>query len=214
MHGRYYELQGVARDPATGALACNSLARQTNVTTPGTRGHFATWTSGPGGSNPKSSDSTYESAAWGIQGSGLPYAPGVLTLADVQRGYVNHALLLEVYNAKSGAHVWPAQRSDGTAGSTDPASRLIEGERFRWPAAEEIDMSWHPILQLIVQAGRDHGIILTDKTLNCLAFRCAPSVQAAGYFAGTSGAGVLTPCPWGDLQLQSVGSDTVQTPTS
>lgn len=202
-NGTYWELQAAHQDPITGAWSCNFGGRVTNANgTP--NGHYVQFTSGPVG--------TYQLASWGTQGSGLPYWPGELTLTDCQRNRVDHALLLEVYDARSGGHVWPASRADGGAGSTNPAYALQEGMRLRLPAGYTIPATLHPICQLAIQAVRDYGFVITDRTLNGLAIRATPSSSA--YLDGTADFAVLAGFPWQDLQLLAVGNDTTQTLTS
>lgn len=186
---------------------CNSLSRMSNANTRAT-GHFVDWTSGPGGSTPGATYSTWESQYWGIQGSGLPYAPGVLTLEDIQRGSVNHALLLEVVDAASGVHPWPAARSDGGAAAGSSAATLAEGMWLRLPASFTIDPAWSLITRLYAQAARDYGLLITDRTEFCLSVRCEPAAQP--YVDDAH----LTSFPWSSLQCTLAGSDTTWHPTS
>lgn len=210
--GRYDELQGLRIDPTTGAYSCNYWGRMTGVNTR-TQPHYVTWQYS--GYDPRGfatdPDSTYEDQNWGVQGSGIPYAPGVLTLADVQRNYVDHALLLEVVDARKGARVWPAvARSDG--GLT--TSNIIEGMRGRFPAGYTIPSGLHPLCALLVQGVRDRGLVITDRTSNVLCFRAAPSIGAAGYLGSAHDYDVLAGFPWQDLEMLAVGNDTTQTPTA
>jgi hypothetical protein len=184
---------------------CNSLDRMSNANTRGT-GHFIDWVGGPGGSTPGATYSTYESKFWGIQGSGLPYAPGILTLEDIQRGSVNHALLLEVVDAASGVHPWPAARSDGGAAAGSQAATLAEGMWLRLPANFEINPAWSLITRLYAQGARDYGLLITDRTEFCLSVRCEPAAQSHVDDAH------LTNFPWGSLQCLAVGSDAVWHP--
>lgn len=203
--GTYWEMQAAHKNPTTGAWSCSFGGKVTNANgTP--NGHYVQYVTGPSG--------TYQSSSWGTQGSGLPYWPGVLSLLDCARGRVDHALLLEVYDARSGGHVWPASRSDGAAGSTNPAYALQEGMRLRLPPGYSTPAGLHPICQLEVQAASKFGIVVTDRTLSGLGMRATPSVRAGGYVGSTADFDVLDGFPWGDLQLLAVGSDTNQTPTS
>jgi hypothetical protein len=131
--GRYYELWKASVVVDSSGVEHWSAAngcRMTGVNND-THGHTGNWVAS--GENPAGyatdPDSTYQLAGWGIQGSGLPYLPGVLTVADCRRGFGDHALLLEVVNA-SAKHVWPASRTDGTGSnpvqesSPSPATRV------------------------------------------------------------------------------------------
>lgn len=201
--GRYYELQGVRIDPVTGAYSCNFAARAVGVNT-SNAGRFVNWTAS--GEDPSGyatdADSTYQLQVWGAQGSGLPYWCGVISAEDIKRGSIDHALLLEVVDAKSGAHVWPAvARSDGGSAT----SALIEGQRGRLPANYTIPSGHDELETMIIKAWMKYGFVITDRTLSSLAHRMVPS---AGF--GNRSLNL----PWGDVQLLVVGSDTNQTPTS
>lgn len=204
LKGTYWEMQAARQDPSSGAWSCNFGGRVTNANgTP--NAHYVQYVTGAAG--------TYQASSWGVQGSGLPYWPGVLSLTDCVRGYADHALLLEVYDARAGGHVWPASRSDGGAGSTNADYAICEGMRLRLPAGYAIPQAAHPVCQFAVQAARDYGLVITDRTLSGLALRAAPSVAAAGFLGGTADYDVLAAFPWSDLQLLAVGSDANQTPT-
>jgi hypothetical protein len=205
--GYMWELQGFRWVTPGVQWACNSLSRMSAVNTR-SNGHFVTWTaSGVDWRNPGHTYSTYELGSWGIQGSGLPYAPGVLSMADIRRGYVNHALLLEVYDAAAGGHVWPAARGDGGAGRSNEDAVLCEGMWLRLPAGYVIPAGLDPITSLYVQAARDFGILITDRTLSCLAVRAMPSCAAA---IGSDNH--LINFPWSDLQCTVPGNDTTWHP--
>lgn len=205
--GFMWELQGF-RWVTPGVLwACNSLSRMSGVNTRAT-GHFINWTSsGSDWQHPGHTYSTYELGSWGIQGSGLPYAPGVLTMADIRRGEADHVLLLEVYDALAGGHVWPAARGDGGAGPVNEAHVLSEGMWVRLPADYVIPDGLDPITLIYVKAAVKFGILLTDRTLSCLAVRAMPSCAAA---IGDNNH--LVSFPWADLQTLAPGSDAVWHP--
>ena len=50
---------------------------------------------------------------WGATATGLPLIGGLMTIADLKRGYINHALAIAVPQATQGVFSWPAQRTDG-----------------------------------------------------------------------------------------------------
>lgn len=196
--GEYWELQGAHL--IGDVWHCNFGGKMTNVF--GSRqGHYVNYTSGPAG--------TYELNSWGEQGSGLPMWPGEITPEDIERGYCDHAILLEVIDALKGAHVWPAvARSDGGLAS----SNLIEGQRYCLPVGTPIDPSWHPVLQCVVRTLILHGCFITDRTANNLCFRATP--ECGAYLGSTPDYEVLAGLPWGNLQLLVPGSDTNPVPTS
>jgi len=55
---------------------------------------------------------------WGSTAISAPAIAGVMTIAELQSGQIDHALAVEAPEACAGWYAWPAQRSDGV--STDP----------------------------------------------------------------------------------------------
>lgn len=205
--GFMWEMQGCHWITPGVLLGCNSLSRMSGVNTR-SGGHFVSWVTGPGGTTPSAVYSTWESNGWGTQGSGLPYAPGLVTRKDVLTGHVDHAILLEVYDAAANAHVWPALfRSDGGAAAGTAAANLIEGMWLRLPPGLVIDASWPLMDRLYAQAARDFGMIITDRTLSCLGVRMAEDAHDLDddYH--------LVDFPWGSLQALAVGADPPASPT-
>lgn len=205
--GYMWELQGF-RWVTPSVAACNSLSRMSGIMTR-TQGHFVDWQfSGVDYKNPGHTYSTWEAAAWGIQGSGLPYAPGVITQRDIQRGQIDHALLLEVIDGAKGAHVWPASRSDLGNTATLSEQVLAEGMWLDLDRDFAIPTNLDPITTMVIEGVREHGLIITDRTLNCVAVRCTPECQPLISDAH------LTGFPWGSLRCLQPGSDSVWHPTA
>lgn len=203
LKGRLYELYGLQN--TNGAWSASFGTRLYGINdTPGCR-QYSAQSYKDYATNP---DSLFARPSWGVQGSGIPYAPGVLTKADCDRGYVDHMLLLETVNAKAGGFVWPALKDDGNI--HDSMFPVKEGQCYRFAPSYQINSSWPYLLQLIVQAVRDHGCIITDRS-SCLAFRAAPS--ASSYLGTLASWQILNSFPWGDLQLLAVGTDTNPVPT-
>lgn len=205
--GRLFELYGVrVTENPDGTLAYSASfgTRLYNVNDTSRPRQYSNQVPKDYATNP---DSLFCRPSWGVQGSGLPYSPGVLTLADCQRGHVDHALLLEVVDARAGGFVWPALKDDGDSHvGTFPVK---EGQRYRFPADYPVDSKLHPLARLQVQALRDYGCVVTDRS-SCLAFRIAPSAKP--YLGSSASWQVLNGFPWADLQLLAVGSDSTPTP--
>lgn len=206
--GFMWEFQGAHWITPGVLLGCNSLSRMAGVNNR-SGGHFVSYVGGPGGSTPAALYSTWESNNFGTQGSGLPYAPGMLTRKDILTGHVDHALLLEVFDAAAGVHVWPAMtRSDGGAAAGTPAANLVEGMWLRLPPDTIIDASWPLMDRLYAQGARDYGVIITDRTLSCLGFRMATDAFDLDddYH--------LLHFPFGSLQALAIGADPPSTPAT
>jgi hypothetical protein len=99
---------------------------------------------------------------FGASASGLAVAGGMVSLADVRRGSIDHALTLAVVDAAPWNVVsWPAQRSDGSPGST---SLIAEGTRFRLDPSVNVDaLALTPVAKMVAKAAQQYGFIVTDK---------------------------------------------------
>lgn len=194
--GEYIELGNVSLQ--ADGLHASAFGRAANCNMD-TGGHYGNWTaSGYDPQNPSDPNSTYEVAGEGVQGSGLPYMPGVISVADFQRGYIDHAVHIAVAHAAPG-HVGAAQKDDGD----DPSTLVKEGMHFRLAAGYTAG-GVHWICEMLIAAAARYGIVVTDKTAYAghpgnLAFRAAPS--AAPFFGGLSGGTVLAGFPWSHLEL-------------
>ena len=102
------------------------------------------------------------SSSWGATASSLPQSAGVITLADVQRGEIDHALAVNLPYPCQGIYSWPAQRTDG-AGT---ASNCIpEGAHLRLNPSLDIPALHLPtFVQMMAEAAQRYGIIVRDQT--------------------------------------------------
>lgn len=211
--GRYYELGNLKPNvDASGRehWSCYYGGRLYRVNGVDRRGHFVDWM-GSSAYRPgvwTDPDSTYTEKGWGVQGSGVPYMPGVITAGDLSRGIVDHIALLETAFTSPATPWWPAFRSDGNQ-SGNP---LRYGMRLRLRPGYPVPEGLHPICQAIIRGASRNGLLITDQTSSCLAMRVAPS--AASYLGGVPSWQVLNGFPWADLQLLAVGSDSNPVPTS
>jgi hypothetical protein len=99
---------------------------------------------------------------FGASASGLAVAGGMVSLADMRRGSIDHALTLAIVDAAPWNVVsWPAQRSDGSPGST---SLIAEGTRFRLDPSVNVDaLALTPVAKMVAKAAQQYGFIVTDK---------------------------------------------------
>jgi hypothetical protein len=99
---------------------------------------------------------------FGATATGLPVAGGMVSFADVRRGSIDHAVALTIVEPASWRVVsWPAQRSDGTPGSTAP---IAEGTRFRLDPSINVDaLNLTPIAKMIAKAAQRYGFIVIDR---------------------------------------------------
>jgi hypothetical protein len=102
------------------------------------------------------------SGGFGASASGLAVAGGVVSFADVRHGSIDHALALAIVDAAPWRIVsWPAQRSDGSSGSSSP---IAEGTRFRLDPSVDVDrLNLTPVAKMVAKAAQQYGFIVTDK---------------------------------------------------
>ncbi len=154
------------------------------------------------------SGNVLESNTWGATASSLPLAAGLITLADLASGQINHAIALNVPQAAAGVYDCPAQRTDGQ--DTSPGA-IPEGAHFRLdPTLDLSTLTMPSITRMIAQAAQSYGLIVNDQTNSDVAFRAedpTPLIQAgqpnpyATYFGGRSPSQFLVSFPWSHLQL-------------
>jgi hypothetical protein len=147
------------------------------------------------------------SYAWGATATSLPVAGGVMRLAELRHGRIEHALAMNVPTARRGAFAWPAQRSDGIGSAAD----LPEGARLRIdPALDLSSLGLPPLTLAIAEAAQRYGILVRDQTGagNGVSFFGQPGgegerpyARAGGYFGGMNPTELLADFPWADLQV-------------
>jgi hypothetical protein len=107
-----------------------------------------------------STDPGYFPAPVGATGSGLPLVGGLMRIAELQAGRIDHVLALAIPAAKAGDHVWPAQRTDGSA--TSPAA-IPEGTRFRLDPAVDVNALGLPaVARVMALAAQRYGVVVRD----------------------------------------------------
>lgn len=99
---------------------------------------------------------------FGASASGLAIAAGMITLDDVRRGSINHAMTMAVIDAARWDKVsWPANRSDGISMR---ANTVMEGQRLRLDP--RLDLSRYaltPFGRMVAEAAQKYGFIVADK---------------------------------------------------
>jgi hypothetical protein len=143
---------------------------------------------------------------WGASATSLSIAGGLITLEDLERGEIDHALAISVPDTRAGVYASPAERTDGL--STAPES-LPEGAHLRLDPNLDLASLHLPRLTLMMaEAAQRYGIFVRDTASN-LAFYAQdptptgtdPYTAAHGYFEGKSASQLLASFPWSHLQL-------------
>jgi len=143
---------------------------------------------------------------WGAAASSLSIAGGLITLEDLERGQINHALAIALPNVRAGVYASPAERTDG--GSTEPLS-LPEGAHLRLDTSLDLASLHLPKLTLMIaEAAQRYGIVVMNKAAEPVFYAqdpiptgTEPYTGAHGYFEGKSPAHLLEAFPWKYLQL-------------
>lgn len=143
---------------------------------------------------------------WGDSSTSMGVIGGLITLEDLERGFINHALQMAIPNGRAGVWAWPAQRSDGT--SSNPLSLPLGAHLRLDPGLDlsKLRMPW--ITRLIAQAAQRYGIFVFNRSRD-VSFNAEdptrtgtdPYRAPSGYFEGMYPGEILSFFPWGHLQL-------------
>jgi hypothetical protein len=145
-----------------------------------------------------------QTANWGATATGLPLLGGLVTEADLQRGYINHALAINLVETDKAYWSWPAQRTDGDYWSTG-ITPIPEGTRFRLPPTLNIaSLNLPPIDRMLAQAAQKYGMVVADKGPIVAFFGEDPKTIGSNpwpaEFQNQYPNNVLAKFPWGDLE--------------
>lgn len=143
---------------------------------------------------------------WGTSATSLPLVGGLMTIDELKRGEINHALSLSIPNPRAKVFSWPAQRTDGA--STDPNS-LPEGTRLRLDPNLDLNaLHLAPMTLMIAKAAQRYGIVIRD-TSGVISFNAEdptptgtdPYSGSDGLFGGQNPRQLLATFPWQHLQV-------------
>jgi hypothetical protein len=114
-------------------------------------------------SNPGYFTHSGQTTNWGATATGLPLLGGLITDADLKRGYINHALAISLVETARATWSWPAQRTDGGY-FTSGISPAPEGTRFRLdPSLNIASLNLPPIDRMLAKAAQTYGMVVRDK---------------------------------------------------
>ena len=139
---------------------------------------------------------------FGATASGLPLVAGLITLEELKDGRIDHALALALPDAKAGAFVPPANRTDGTYSGPHA---IPEGTRFRLPADLDVQaLGLPPVARMIAAAAQRYGIVVRDRAGSVAFYAEDPTPTGNAVLrerlAGQSPAEALARFPWNRLQ--------------
>ncbi len=117
------------------------------------------WSASWGNALPIESNGIYP-GGYSARGSGFGLLLGVITPEDLERGYIDHALLFSYDYGKAGGAVPPATESDGT---DTHAWAIPEGARLQLDPNLNLDsLNLTPYERIIARALQEYGMILGD----------------------------------------------------
>jgi hypothetical protein len=152
---------------------------------------------------------------WGVSASSLSLVGGLISLEDLAKGQINHALSMSIPNVRAGVYASPAQRSDGKSGG--PLS-LPEGAHLRLnPNLDLAALHLPRVTLMIAEAAQRYGIFVRDGAGN-VTFQAQDPVPTgtepykgpSGYFEGKTPQELLASFPWSHLELLKMELHTVQ----
>lgn len=175
-------------------------------------GSGSSWSAGWGGRMQNVSGSTgiYPDKMGGTATS-VPLVAGLLTLDELERGEINHALALAVPNPRKGHCVAPIHREDGT--SSDP-NALPEGAHLRLPASLDVEaMNVPEATKVIARAAQRYGMILRDKSGSVSLYGEDPRPSGRydvyeKFFGGLQPDEIMEQFPWDQLQVLEMDLNT------
>jgi hypothetical protein len=144
--------------------------------------------------------------SWGGSASSLSIAGGLITLEDLRKGEINHALAIGLPKVRAGVYAAPAERTDGD--SPNPMA-LPEGAHLRLdPSLELWKLHLPPLTLMIARAAKRYGIFVRDIAGNVTFYAQDPVTTGGDPYAGPNGffedtypARLLSAFPWTHLQL-------------
>ncbi len=145
-------------------------------------------------------------SSWGTSATSMGVVGGLITLEDLERGVINHALEMAIPNARAGVFAAPAQRSDGR--TADPLA-LPEGAHLRLdPELDLMALHLPPLTLALARAAQRYGIFVTNLAANVSFFAQDPTPTGSepyrgpgGFFEGSFPQALLSRFPWSHLQL-------------
>ena len=146
-----------------------------------------------------------ERTHWGVTATHLVKLGGLMTLRELQRGRVDHALAIAIPEARRGVWAWPAT---GTDGKSDDVHAIPEGTRFRLDPELDVDaLDVPPMTRVIARAAQRYGLVVNNQG-GAVSFH-AEDVTRMGHdpylplLDGLTPAHIAHAFPWEHLQALS-----------
>ncbi len=143
---------------------------------------------------------------WGVTATSLALAGGTMTISELERGQIDHALALSLPTVRAGVFASPAERTDGSDRSS---TALPEGARLRLDPRLNVNSIPMPRLtRMIAEAAQRYGIIVRDYA-GIVSFAAQdpepgtpnPYGGPHGLYAGMYPSQLLASFPWRHLEV-------------
>ncbi len=143
---------------------------------------------------------------WGASASSLSEVGGLISVEDLERGEIDHALSVSLPDIRAGVYSLPARRTDGRSRSPQA---LPEGAHLRLnPDLNLASLRLPRLTMMIAQAAQRYGIYVKDGAQNVtfdaqdpVSLGSNPYTGAKGYFEGELPEQLLASFPWSQLEL-------------
>jgi hypothetical protein len=143
---------------------------------------------------------------WGASASSLSIAGGLITLEDLEKGQINHALAIALPKVRAGEYSSPAERTDG---QSIESTSLPEGAHLRLdPTLNLAGLGLPHLTLMMAEAAQRYGIFVRDSAAEPVFYGQDPTptgtnpyTGANGWFEGKSPQQLLESFPWSHLQL-------------
>jgi hypothetical protein len=150
---------------------------------------------------------------FGASATGLPFAGGQVTIAELRRGEIDHVIGIALVDAASWETVsWPANRSDGYNPDHAP-NRIAEGQRFRLdPTINVARLKMSRVARVVATAAQKYGFVVWDKAgAVSLRFENPLDFTVIGepdpypdLFRGVPAYAILNGIPWDRMQFLAI----------
>jgi hypothetical protein len=138
----------------------------------------------------------------GATATSLPLAGGLVTLADLRAGRIDHALAMAIPASRASVWAFPAQRTDGNVRSADA---IPAGARFRIDPSVNIDSLHLPrFTAMLARAAQQYGIYVRDTSPVVTLYAEDPQATRSNPWPaafGGSPSALLRRFPWDKLQV-------------
>lgn len=176
------------------------------------KGSGSSWSASWGGrmANVSGSSGIYPDKMGGTATS-VPLVAGLMTLDELEKGEINHALALAVPDPRKGHCVAPIHREDGT--SSHP-NAMPEGAHLRLPANLDVEALDVPeATKVIARAAQRYGMILRDKSGSVALYGEDPRPSGRydvyqKFFNGLQPDEIMERFPWDQLQVLEMDLNT------